>query len=109
LDDGFQWKKPLYFFHRLDKGDLTDETEMEYQMNLTERTKEVFKMYAEDAGNWNGNPPIGGNVGGSKEDRGNITQLKQAGLITTDTDEGISWIRFTKAGREYAATMGITI
>ena len=76
-------------------------------MNITERSKEVFVAYAEDAGNWSGSPLVGGNVGGSKEERGNLTQLKQAGLITTFVDEGDTWINFTDAGVAYAKELGI--
>ena len=66
-------------------------------------------MYADDAINWSGNVPIGGNVGGSKEDRGNITQLKQEGLITTFDYEGWTWVAFTEKGREYAKALGIDL
>jgi hypothetical protein len=77
--------------------------------NITETSLKVFLAYADDAGNWNGQPLVGGNVGGSKEERGNITQLKQAGLITTDIDEGNTWLQFTDAGKALALGHGITI
>jgi hypothetical protein len=73
---------------------------------VTERSKALFMKYAEDAGNWNGQPLVGGNVPDTKEDRGNLTQLKRAGLITTDTDEGCIWLNFTPAGVKYARTLG---
>lgn len=44
-------------------------------MNITEQSKSVFTMYWNDAGNWSGTPGVGLNVGGSKEERGNLTQL----------------------------------
>ena len=79
-------------------------------MQITDRSKELFIAYAEDADNWSGTPLVGGNVGGSKEDRGNLTQLKRAGLITTFNDgEGCNWIEFTGAGVKYAAELGIKI
>lgn len=78
-------------------------------IELTEASKSLFIRYAKDAGNWSGTPLVGGNVGGSKEDRGNLTDLKKNGLITTFHDEGHIWISFTDAGREYAASLGITI
>jgi hypothetical protein len=80
-------------------------------MNLTKRSIDLFVAYAEDADNWSGSPLVGGNVGGSKEDRGNLTQLKKAGLITTDyvREDDCTWINFTKMGIEYAAALGITI
>lgn len=80
-------------------------------MNLTKKSIDLFVAYAEDADNWSGSPLVGGNVGGSKEDRGNLTQLKKAGLITTDyeQDDDCTWINFTDMGVEYAAALGITI
>ena len=79
------------------------------EAQLTATSIEVFKAYAEDADNWSGTPLVGGNVGGSKEERGNLTQLKKAGLIQTDVDEGCTWVIFTPLGVEYAASLGITI
>lgn len=78
-------------------------------MNITERSLALFLDYARDAGNWSGTPMIGGNVGGSKEDRGNLTQLKKADLITTFRDEGCDWIIFTDAGADLAAKHGIDV
>lgn len=77
--------------------------------NITETSLTVFLAYANDADNWNGQPLVGGNVGGSKEERGNITQLKQAGLITTEIDEGCTWVQFTDAGKALAAVHGINL
>ncbi len=76
-------------------------------MNITEKSKEVFTMYYNDAGNWSGTPGVGLNVGGSKEERGNLTQLKQAGLIQTWSDEGVVWVEFTDAGLAYAKEIGL--
>ena len=76
---------------------------------ITEASKAVFVAYAKDAGNWSGTPLVGGNVGGGKEERGNLTQLKKAGLITTFVSEGSTWIDFTAAGKEFATTLGIKI
>lgn len=78
-------------------------------MNITETSKQVFLAYAEDAANWNGMPLVGGNVGGSVEERGNLTQLKQAGLIKTERLDGHVWVVFTESGIAYAAENGITI
>jgi len=76
--------------------------------NITEASLTIFLAYAKDADNWNGTPLVGGNVGGSKEDRGNLTQLKRAGLIETFQDDGL-WIKFTAAGKVLAAENGINI
>ncbi len=78
-------------------------------MEITTESKRVFEAYARDAVNWNGSPLVGGNVGGSKEDRGNLTQLKRAGLITTENNGIDLWVEFTERGREYAAEIGIDL
>ena len=77
--------------------------------NITENSLKVFLAYAKDADNWNGMPLVGGNVGGSKEERGNLTQLKQAGLIITEKEEGHTWVLFTEAGKALAAEHGFII
>lgn len=78
-------------------------------MNITETSLQLFLDYARDAGNWSGTPCVGGNVGGSKNERGNLTQLKKAGLITTFADEGQTWIHFTAEGKEFAKKHGVEI
>lgn len=78
-------------------------------MKITETSKAIFLAYAADAANWGGTPLVGGNVGGSKEERGNLTQLKRAGLITTFKYEGDMWIRFTDAGKAFALEHGIEV
>jgi len=78
-------------------------------MTLSPRSLELFLAFARDAGNWSGTPCIGGNVGGSKEDRGNITQMKRAGLVKTLADEGQTWLIFTPAGKALAAEHGVEV
>lgn len=78
--------------------------------NITQTSLELFLAYAKDACNWSGQPLIGGNVGGTKEERGNITQLKVAGLIKThQEDRQTSFIEFTSMGIALAASHGIEI
>lgn len=77
-------------------------------MDITVRSLALFLAYAKDAGNWSGTPLVGGNVGGSAEDRGNLTQLKQAGLIRTWNDDGL-WIAFTDAGKALAMEHGVSL
>jgi hypothetical protein len=79
------------------------------EMNITQKSLDLFLAYADDADNWSGQPLVGGNVGGSKEDRGNLTQLKQAGLIATFADEGCTWLMFTELGATLAAQHGIEV
>jgi hypothetical protein len=78
-------------------------------ITLTKRSLELFSLYALDAANWSGEPLVGGNVGGSKADRGNLTHLKQAGLITTFESDGHTWMRFTVTGKTFAAEQGIDL
>lgn len=82
-------------------------------ITITEASKAVFVAYAKDACNWSGMPLVGGNVGGTKEERGNLTQLKRAGLIRTISEKAqdgagaCTWIEFTDAGVAYATALGI--
>jgi hypothetical protein len=76
---------------------------------LTPDSLALFLAYARDAGNWSGTPMVGGNVGGSKADAGNLTDLKKAGLLTTFVDDGNKWIKFTAAGIALAAEHNIEI
>lgn len=78
-------------------------------ISITDTSLKLFLAYAEDASNWGGTPLVGGNVGGSKEGCGNLTQLKRAGLIETFREEGHLWVDFTDEGKEFAAKCGITI
>jgi hypothetical protein len=78
-------------------------------MNLTPRSLEIFLAYAKDACNWSGTPCLGANVPFSKEDRGNLTQLKRAGLVTTEKSDGLEWMTFTLEGRKLAAKHGVEI
>lgn len=72
---------------------------------LTAASHELFMQLARDAGNWNGCPM----VDVTPEQRGNLTDLKRSGLLSTFTDEGIVWADFTEAGRKYAAEHGVTV
>lgn len=73
--------------------------------NLTPATKELFFTLAKDASNWSGTPLISI----TKEERGNLTQLKRAGLITTFDSDGDQFVQFTMDGEEVAANAGIDL
>ena len=110
------WRKKLeliYYSKEMRKAEVkelaTTKPRAKAAQDITEKSRRVFEAYARDAGNWGGNPLVGGNVGGSKEERGNLTQLKRAGLITTQVDEGNTWISFTPDGIQYAASLGIDL
>lgn len=80
-------------------------------INLTPTSLALFLAYAKDAGNWSGQPLIGGNVyNNPNKDRGNITQLKKAGLIITHRENSyLTFIEFTPAGKALALSHGIEI
>lgn len=81
--------------------------------DITDTSKALFVDFAQDAGNWNGMPLIGGNVmiTNAKADRGNLTQLKKAGLVETEYDsfERLTWLTFTEDGERYAIELGIDL
>jgi len=79
------------------------------EMTLTAESHALFMEFAEDAGNWGGMPMVNGNVSVTQAQKGNLTDLKKNGLITTFVDEGISWVSFTATGKAYAAKHGVTI
>lgn len=62
----------------------------------------LFTAFAKDSGNWSGTPMI--DI--TPEQRGNLTDLKRKGLVTTSTDEGIQWLSFTALGKELAKEIG---
>lgn len=76
---------------------------------LTEQSLALFLAYAKDAGNWSGTPPVDGNVAGTAQGRGNLTQMKRRGLITTFRYDGGAWVDFTPEGRTLAAAHNIVI
>jgi hypothetical protein len=78
-------------------------------MNITTASLALFDDLAADAPNWSGQPLLDGNVVITKEERGNLTQLKRAGLLTTFLDEGNIWVIFTDKGEEFAASRGFSL
>ena len=72
-------------------------------MNLTDASITLFKDLWNDAPNWSGTPL----VEVSKEERGNLTQLKRAKLLTTTTSDGEVFAYFTDAGRAFASSLGL--
>ncbi len=77
-------------------------------MQITQQSLDTFLKYAKDAGNWSGTPMLDGD----KSENGNLTQLKQAGLIETNKDydnHRVTWVDFTDAGLKLALEHGIDI
>lgn len=77
---------------------------MAYQLKcpITEASMELFIGFAKDAGNWNNMPML--DI--TKEQRGNLTQLKKAGLVTTSESDDLDWVHFTKSGAALAKEFG---
>lgn len=74
-------------------------------MEITGQSLEVFLIYARQAAHGSGTPL----VSGSQEERGNLTQLKRAGLIKTFKHDGETFIEFTDEGVQLASEHGVEI
>ena len=73
--------------------------------NISNDSLNLFIALASDADNWSGQPLI--DI--TKEQRGNLSDLKKKGLITTFRDDGCDWADFTDDGIALAAEHGISI
>ena len=73
--------------------------------NISTDSLNLFIELASDAENWSGQPLI--DI--TKEQRGNLSDLKKKGLITTFRDDGCDWADFTDAGIAFAAEHGINV
>ena len=83
-----------------------------HEITLTEKSRELFFDYLKDADNWSGEPLVGGNVGRKPSDKGNLTDLKRKGLVTTWAEDPsdfaswtgpkCTWLNFTTLGLAYA-------
>lgn len=62
--------------------------------NITEKSLQLFIAFAGDAANWNGTPL----VSLTAAQRGNLVQLKKAGLVRTFESDGQTWLAFTALG-----------
>lgn len=67
-------------------------------MNITPDSLNLFLELAADAANWSGQPLL--DI--TKEQRGNLTQLKTNNLLTTFRDDGCDWVVFTDEGKALA-------
>lgn len=72
---------------------------------LTADSLELFLGLAEDADNWSGNPLITLTAA----QRGNLTDLKKRGLLSTFDDGGCDFAIFKPAGIALAAEHGIDL
>lgn len=60
-------------------------------ISLTLTSLNLLKSLVADACNWSGNPL----VTVSAEERGNLTALKKAGLLSTFNNDGCMFVKFT--------------
>jgi hypothetical protein len=74
-------------------------------IKLTAQSMKLFAQLCYDSGDWSGSPLVDVN----RQTRGNLTDLKKAGLIRTVTDEGNVFAEFTDLGYKYAALHGIDV
>jgi hypothetical protein len=78
---------------------------------LTDRSLEVFLLYAEDAVWWSGMPfVLLSNVSFTDDMKGNLSDLVKKGLIEIDNRfDNDSHIEFTAKGKELATEHGIDV
>ncbi len=67
---------------------------------LTPSSQHLFTAIVGAAGNWSGTPPCYELI--NSQTRGNLTQLKRAGLVTTFRSDCEEWISITPAGKAKA-------
>ena len=81
------------------------------KVGLTRDTLHLLALFAKDAPNWSDHPYVGDNFTITPSLKGNLTDLKQKGLITTqyDEDAGMDYVTFTDAGKIVARIVGFPI
>jgi len=79
------------------------------KVTVTAASLNLLLALVADSGNWSNNPMV--NV--SDSEKGNLTHLKKAGLVSTFRDEGTDWINFcfetaivTDGARTFSLTKG---
>lgn len=77
--------------------------------DLTSPSLELFKFYAQDAGNWSGTPCTSGNLELTPARKGSLTDLKRKKLLTTFEHDGLSYVEFTPAALPLAKELGIDL
>lgn len=75
------------------------------ELSLTAASTELLLTLAHDAANWSGNPLVDVDPAG----RGNLTDLKVKGLLTTFEDRGDAFAIFTEAGIALALELDPTL
>lgn len=72
-------------------------------MKLTADSESLFRSLVDDAGNWSGTPI----VELTSAQKGNMTDLKRNGLLTTQADRGCTFAYFTAQGIELAKELNL--
>ena len=72
---------------------------------MTPSSLALFSRLCAESHDWNGMPL----VDCTSSERGNLTDLKKLGLLTTERDDGCFWVRFTDSGYAKAAELGLSI
>ena len=65
---------------------------------LTPLSAALFRELVRSAPDWNGNPLFEGD----KTERGNLTDLKKLGLVTTFAEDHCTFVSFTETGEALA-------
>ncbi len=74
-------------------------------VDITNTSLKLFIDLASRAGDWSGTPLFEG----SNAERGNLTQLKITGLVTSFVDGDCTFVEFTVAGKVLVAKHGIEL
>lgn len=72
-------------------------------ITLTAESESLFRALVDEAGDWSGTPL----VEITRQQKGNLTDLKRAGLLTTQADRGCTFACFTAKGVELAKELGL--
>jgi len=97
------WWLALYRAEVARRAALTTPAPAAPSSGLTPASEALFRSLVGDAGDWSGTPL----VEITRERRGNLTDLKRAGLLTTQSDRGDVFANFTAKGRDLAKSLGL--
>jgi hypothetical protein len=75
------------------------------EKTLTQASLSLFLALAEDASNWGGTPM----VDVSEAQKGNLTDLKRAKLISTFKSDGVVFAKFTDTGLALASQHSVAV
>jgi hypothetical protein len=79
---------------------------MNAQTTLTEDSAKLFTAVVKDLMNWGDTTPCFNHL--TAQTRGNLTDLKKRGLVTTFKSDGEEWIELTPAGVAHAMEIGLS-